>query len=330
MVKTVNQAFRVFLDDVVNLDSEKTKTARSSRDNLISNINSFSGDGDFFVVYDEKILNFGSFARRTKIRPLDDIDIMICFSGEATRTYEMYGDEAIIYGSASDKSNNLLDQGYRLNSTKVINRLISKLSLLNDYKKAEMHKNMEAATLQLKSYEWNFDIVPCFYTVHDFYLIPNGKGSWKKTDPRIDRDRVTTLNQKFNGNLLSLIRLIKYWNIINSAKTISSYLLEAMVLDRYDKLVASESNWWIGLQFRDTMEDLSNSILKPVYDPKGIQGDINDLTNEEKVSVSNSMTDAYEKAKLAISLEFSDTEGRQRDSINKWREVFGDKFPQYE
>ena len=51
MVKTVNQAFRVFLDDVVNLDSEKTKTARSSRDNLISNINSFSGDGDFFVVY---------------------------------------------------------------------------------------------------------------------------------------------------------------------------------------------------------------------------------------------------------------------------------------
>ena len=50
MVKTVNQAFRVFLDDVVNLDSEKTKTARSSRDNLISNINSFSGDGDFDAI----------------------------------------------------------------------------------------------------------------------------------------------------------------------------------------------------------------------------------------------------------------------------------------
>lgn len=330
MAKTVNKAFSDFLFDVVNLDNEKTKTARISRNNLIDNIKSFSGDDDFFVVYNDKILNFGSFARRTKIRPLDDIDIMMCFSGEGTRTYEMFGDEAVIYGSESDKRNNLLDEGFKLNSTKVINCIISKLSRLNDYKKAEMHKNMEAATLQLKSYEWNFDIVPCFYTVQDFYLIPNGKGKWKKTDPRIDRERVTDLNKKFNGNLLNIIRLIKYWNKNNSAKTIGSYMLEAMILDRYDKLSVSASSCCIDWEFKDTIEELSSSILKSVYDPKGIQGDINNLTYNERKSVSNAMMNAYEKARVATSLELSNSETSQRDAINKWREVFGDKFPEYD
>lgn len=65
----------------------------------------------------------------------------------------------------SDRKNRLLTEGTSyLNSTKVINRLVSKLSDLNDYDKAELHKNHEAATLKMKSYTWNFDIVPCFYT----------------------------------------------------------------------------------------------------------------------------------------------------------------------
>lgn len=78
----------------------------------------------------------------------------------------------------TDKNNRLNTNGTdNLNSTKVINRFISKLSDLNDYRKAEMHKNHEAVTLKLKSYDWNFDIVPCFYCKGDFYLIPDGNGN---------------------------------------------------------------------------------------------------------------------------------------------------------
>ena len=38
MATTVNGAFSEFMRETVNLDQEKTKTARSSRDNLIDNI----------------------------------------------------------------------------------------------------------------------------------------------------------------------------------------------------------------------------------------------------------------------------------------------------
>lgn len=266
MATTVNNAFAEFMKEKVNLDQEKTKIARSSRDNLIDNIKGFSGDSDFFVVYTDKILRFGSFERGTKIRPIDDIDLMLCLSGEGTRTYIQSGEVFYINGSDADSKNGLMtDNTNYLNSTKVINRFISKLSDLQDYSKAEMHKNHEAATLQLKSYTWNFDIVPCFYTDTGFYLIPDGSGNWKKTDPRIDNERITDINQKHNGKLLELIRLAKYWNNRKVTIRIGSYLLECMILQKYENKEASE-NWWIDLEFRDLLNYLSSAILSDVDD----------------------------------------------------------------
>ena len=42
MAITVEDAFAEFMKEKVNLDKEKTKTARSSRNNLIDNIKGFS------------------------------------------------------------------------------------------------------------------------------------------------------------------------------------------------------------------------------------------------------------------------------------------------
>ena len=78
MAKTVNAAFDEFMKDYVNLDAEKTKKARSSRDWLVEQILSFpDNDSDFPAIYTEKNIFYGSFARKTKKRPLDDIDMMI-------------------------------------------------------------------------------------------------------------------------------------------------------------------------------------------------------------------------------------------------------------
>lgn len=326
MATTVNNAFADFMKNTVNLEPNNTSTARASRDNLINNIKNFDGDSDFFKLYNEKILCFGSFNRRTKIRPIDDIDIMICMSGEGKRTYIKTGEVFYINGSDSDSNNNLLTNNTNyLNSTKVINRFISKLSKLNDYNKAEMHKNHEAATLQLNSYTWNFDIVPCFYTDTNYYLIPDGKGNWKQTDPRIDNNRVTDINQNFSGKLLDLIRLIKYWNNRKITIKISSYLLECMILDRYETL--NKDNWKIGFEFRDTLKYLSSAILYSVNDPKGIQGDLNTFTTEDRKKISDALLVAYEKSVEAINREIRDQD--QKGAINKWREVLGNEFPEY-
>lgn len=327
MATTVNNAFAEFMKDTVNLDADKTKLARASRDNLIENIKDFSSDVDFFQVYEDKILRLGSFERCTKIRPIDDIDLMLCMSGEGKRTYTEMGNVIYINGCEADSNNSLLTNGTTyLNSTKVINRFISKLSGLKDYKKAEIHKNHEAATLQLKSYTWNFDVVPCFYTNTDYYLIPDGAGNWKKTDPRIDNERTTNINQKHNGKLLELIRLIKYWNNRRVTLKIGSYLLECMILNRYENNQTPD-NWWIDLQFGDTMKYLSSAILMDVNDPKGIQGNLNDFSWENRCKISTALSRAYNKAAEAANLELEKKD--QKGAITKWREVLGSSFPEY-
>lgn len=325
MATTVNSAFKEFLKNTVNLDSNVASKAIQSRDNLIENIKSFSGDDNFFVTYNDRILKFGSFAKKTKIRELDDIDMMFCISADG-RTYTELTNGFEIKGKQSDKDNGLCDDGtYNLNSTKVINRFISKLEDLNDYKKSEMHKNYEAATLQLKSYTWNYDIVPCFYTISDFYLIPDGKGKWKKTDPRIDSNNVTNINQKHKGNILNVIRLTKYWNRYNSTYTIPSYLLETMILNYYDAL-SEKDNYWVDLEFKSVVQYISNKILDDVDDPKGMQGNINYFTTEERNKISEKAKSAYDKSVEASGLESTD----QKSAINKWCEIFGDKFPKYD
>ena len=328
MATTVNNAFAEFMKDTVNIDSTQTKTACASRDNLLANIKSFSGDSDFFSINGSRCLRFGSFERHTKLRPLDDIDLMICISGSDDRKYS-YAENGIYYMGANDTDiKNGLNTVYtnHLNSTKVINRFISKLSELSDYSKAEMHKNHEAATLKLKSYDWNFDIVPCFYCTGDFYLIPDGNGNWKKTDPRIDNARTSEINQSQNGQLLELIRLVKYWNNRRITYTISSYMLECMILNRYENM-STPDKWWIDVEFRNTLQYLSMAIYNSVNDPKGIQGDLNSFSYSEKSKISEALSNAHSKAVEAFNLEAIVKD--QKAAVKKWKEVLGLGFPDY-
>ncbi len=327
MANSVNSAFIEFMRENVNLDKSEVSKARKSRDNLIENINRFGGDEDFFDVYSEMSLIFGSFARNTKIRELDDIDLMICISAGNGRTYIRNRDCFYIFADNADINNNLVTEGTAfLDSTKVINRFISKLSKLHDYEKAEMHKNHEAATLKMRSYTWNFDIVPCFHADDDFYLIPDGKGNWKKADPRIDDERAHVVNQKHNGKVLELIRLIKFWNNRKVTIKIPSYLLECMILDIYEEK-ETVKNWWIDIEFISTILELSARIRQNVNDPKGIQGNLNSLSFEERMKLSLTLESVYQRARVASRLE---TEKKnQKAAIEKWREVLGPLFPEY-
>lgn len=329
MAKTVGSAFEEFNKEVVNLAPDRTKKARDSRDWLIKKLSNFDQkEGLYFPFeYAEKHIKFGSFARNTKIRELDDIDLMFCLSGNYA-TYSYSYNDGIYYihtENAGDRLKKISDNNI-LNSTKVINKFVSALLNVEHYSSAYIHKRGEAATLKLTSYEWNFDIVPCFYTDKNFYLIPDGKGNWKATNPTIDQELITNVNQKYNGLALQLIRTLKYWNRHNSTNTIGSYLFEQIVVNFVKQKI--ELSQRIDFNICDFFSYLSNNIFSPVYDPKGIQGNINNLTIEEQNSISMKANNAFNKAKEAIFAETN--EKNQEKAINKWREIFGNKFPKYE
>jgi hypothetical protein len=332
MVKTVNEAFDVFLKNNVNLDSNQTQKARASREWLIEQIDSFPNkDLDFPRLYSEKNIHFGSFARCTKKRELDDIDQMITLNAEGS-CYNELANRIEIHVPDSAYQLKLLcsDNTNILNSIKVINKFVKLLGKVPQYQKADIKRNQEAATLNLSSYPWVFDLVPCFFTQlnylnKNYYLIPDGRGHWKKTDPRIDRQRVTDVNQFHNGNVLNVIRLLKYWNRRPTMPSMSSYLIENIILDFYSARFNKASKF-VDLEILDLLNYIQSRIYYSVNDPKGIQGNINQLSYEDQTKISKRAYADYLKAVEARRLEENKDHS---SSIIKWREIFGSNFPIY-
>jgi hypothetical protein len=319
--------------ETVNLDPDRTKKARGSREWLVGQIETFpDSDTKFPSIYSEKNIFFGSFSRRTKKRPLDDIDIMICMKADGCTYSELTDKIEITVPDTATRFKEYINEGTSiLNSRKVINAFIAKLVGVPQYKKADIKRNLEAATLNLESYDWVFDIVPCFFTTEDaykrtYYIIPDGKGNWKKTDPRLDSERVSKLNTAHEGNLLNVIRAIKYWNNRPTMPTMGSYLLENMILDYYGEQTTIASQY-VDIEIEKVLLEIHRRVYNSVDDPKGIQGNLNNLSAEDKKKIFDRAYQDYVKAFEARKLE---KEKNDKDSISKWIEIFGDKFPKYE
>lgn len=331
MITTVNDAFGIFLCDKVNLDPDETKKARNSRDWLMGQINALPNrDSNFPTLYESEHLYYGSFARRTKIRLLNDIDLMVCLSAQGS-TYLEYSDRIEITAnpSASQLTPLRHNNSDLLNSICVVNAFVKNLGRIGHYQKAEIKRNQQAAVLNLSSYDWSFDIVPCFITTADilgrtFYLIPDGNGHWMMTDPRIDKAQATTVNQQHSGNVLNIVRLLKFWTKRPIAPTIPSYLLETMIFNYYAHKPSMHS--WPDMEIPDLLDHIAWAIQWAVNDPKGIQGDINRLTYDERKSISTVATDHAEYARQARQHE---SNGDHKASIKEWQRVFGPCFPSF-
>jgi len=173
MATNVNSAFNEFMRDYVNLAPQRVTLARNSRDAMFNRINELK---DFLPLAKEYHMQFGSFARKTKIRPIDDIDLIIGLKGgdlqvESNGNWENYRLKLIDVNSPFKSYCDTVysyygyySPTYYLNSTKIKNAFKSSLERLHDCSKAELHSRGEAITLKFSSYEWNFDIVPAFYT----------------------------------------------------------------------------------------------------------------------------------------------------------------------
>ncbi|MEH7485008.1 nucleotidyltransferase [Neobacillus drentensis] len=328
-ILTTQKAFDVFSSDYVDLIPDRAKKAIDSRNWLIEQIEkSPQNDLSFPNLYKEKNGKMmGSFSRKTKIRPLDDIDLLIVFSANGT-TYHSFSDRTEMYVPETAQNLLLLSNEGKLNSIKVLNKIKSALKSVQNYSQAEIRYNQEAVTLKLKSYEWNFDIVPAFFTSPEsngrtYFVIPDGKGNWKKTDPRIDAQRTTKINQWHSKKLLKVIRLLKHWNNRPLAPKMGSYLLENMILDYFEwrSLISSPQ-----VAIRDFFEHLKIAIYSNCIDPKGIQGDINTLNLDEKIKVAAAAGRFATICNGAIIYEIL---GDHENAIKEWKKVFGDNFPSY-
>jgi hypothetical protein len=331
MATTVNDAFAKFLSETVNLDSAVSSQARASRDWLLSQIRTLPNKyATFPKLYPEMDMHYGSFARRTKIRELDDIDLIICLRALGITYYEIERAVRLYVPEGHALREFCHDGTDMLNSRKVINLYVAYLGDIPQYQRAELGRSGSAAVLNLSSYTWSFDIVPGFFTTPEmdgrtYYVIPDGQGHWMKTDPRIDQERTTLINAKHEGNVLNAVRLLKFWNRRPTMPTMVSYLLECIALNYYS--AASGSSRFVDLEVAPLFDYIAGAVFQAVYDPKRIQGDLNTLSLTERYQISTRALADSSKARAAQAAESSDD---HKESIRLWGQVFGSSFPSYD
>ena len=198
-----------------------------------------------------------------------------------------------------------------------------------NYSKAEPHKRHNSVTLKLRSYSWVFDIVPALAVANStgktsYYLIPDGKGDWIRTDPRVDQRNITRLNAVHGGMLVPTVRLLKYWNFQRHKPRLSSYYFETLVLNVFERAPCIEDYPQAVEYF---FRNYSTALGQPCPDPKGLGPDLDaGVDRSAKRRVASAMKDAGEEAKRARAAARA---GRDKDAFANWRHLFGSEFPKY-
>ncbi len=148
----------------------------------------------------------GSYKRSTMIAPLAkaDIDIFV-----------------------------ILDPKYLKERGPIWTLNLVKRNLLKTFPRSKIKPDGQAVTITFS--DFLVDVVPAFCAVGGGYYIPNAKKlSWTLTDPKVHEEYISSQNEKHDGDLVPLIKMIKGWNRAKGNVFLSFYLelLVAKIFDR--------------------------------------------------------------------------------------------------
>ena len=167
----------------------------------------------------------------------------------------------------------------------------------------------------------NFEVLPTFLNTDGSYTYPNSNngGSWKKTDPKAEINAIKEMNDKCNGNLKPLCRMMRAWKN-KCGVDISGILIDILA----HRFIASwkerdKSYMYYDWMSRDFFKYLSEQDAKQtVWQVMGSGRYIcfsGSFVNKAKTAYNTAVT-AIEKEK-----DYPTT------AKSKWREIYGNKFP---
>lgn len=329
MPRSVGGAFTEFRRDTVDLDPEEARRARASRDYLYGQMKWLENNHGAFP-RSSGFVPYGSFSRKAKIRPLDDIDFMVVLDGGGVwESGFRYGSRLVV----QDPNCNLaayLDNAGCVSSIRLLNRIRSGLESVGNYRRAEIRRNQEVVSLSLSSYPWTFDIAPAVEVADQwsratrYYLIPDGAGHWKRTNPDKDQEFVTRVNQRHGGDFIPLLRLLKFWNKRTYKRVLGSYHFETLALRAFEYAPPFDA---LPAGVKYFFDQAPALLMSACPDPKGLGPNLDDgVDYAAKVSVRDKMREVAEYAGYALNYERA---GHQETAIRHWRDVFGGEFPTY-
>jgi hypothetical protein len=342
--KSISQSFEDLLAREINIPEGVRSLAATSQQHLREFLEKECiRDPNFPAVLKKGDSDFlgGSFARHTKAKPLDDIDIYLPLDGAALFYMMNDGIIRLPYTVVADKpalSNPVLGPrftvGRFVSSSKVIDEFAAVLK--RRFPQTRVKANGQAITLRMTHGEsqnqdgLGYDVVPCFSLVphrqdeREFYLMPDGRGGWMRTNPKADARVADVLQENHNKLFRKIVKLVKYWNAEHLSSNLNSYFIELSIAKVFwDKAVKSEPVMtlsygvalalWAVQQAATQGAQQSWVVNAPAVEP-------GTLLAGQRIMLK-SCTDS------ACSAWEDEKGGRSASAAAKWKRVFGDGFP---
>ena len=245
----MDKLLKKFLKEEIALSMTDISESAKSRDWFLEKIkNKIEEKTEEPSLYKlQPFLNFGSYFKGTKVKNVDEYDILIVIdsnNGKCTQEGVHIGD-----GLGSALPNHKYDTKYLkadgsgVSPSKLLNWLKGIVQeVVTSYGGTAPERSGQAITARIESKDINIDLVPAGIFQHTqksdtiFYNIPKGdiNNGWILTNPKQDMELINDLAQN-KDNFRNLIRIIKFIRD-NYNMNISSFAIECVVISMAEKI----------------------------------------------------------------------------------------------
>ena len=289
----VGDAFQQFKGRLEITQTEQDDASRRQKDVRATVQGGFDVETDFLT---------GSYGRRTKTKPLKDIDIFVVL-GRGERQRREKHPRGVL-----DDLEKCLVSAYGRDQVERDRRCVT---VWFEKRNQTLHEDGKVLSL---------DVVPAF-AAGDHYEIPDeALGQWIATNPSIHADESTAKNKDLDGGWVPLVKMLKSWNRSNGKPIQPSFLVEVMALE----LVDGPFTGYPG-EARRFFAAAKDTVDREWPDPAGLGPPVSDeMTTARCATARQKLREAEVAATRAFRAEQQGSEG---EALRIWKAIFGDFFP---
>jgi hypothetical protein len=146
------------------------------------------------------------------------------------------------------------------------------------------------------------------------------ESGWKKSDPEAHASALSKANEDWAKRLVPLIKQIKHWNRNTSGDHLKSFLVEALALRIFTGSGDLSAAEMVQRLFNEAHTKILTATSSPAVPDGYVDGD---MTWDERVAHSTRIEKASKKADQAIEAAKTDESAAQ----DIWYGLFGDPYP---
>jgi hypothetical protein len=286
---TVSEAF-LKLKSQLELPASHSEKASSAQQELRARLSSALSIQNSFLT--------GSYARHTKIHPLNDIDVMI------VRNQARVG----LSSSGGIGPSQALEE-------------VAQAARLAFPNGVTIKKQARSVNLSFASLDFGFDVIPGWLRHPDGYWIPDlATGSWIPTNPQAHEEMMTDANERSADRLKPVIKMVKHWSR-NNYDLFCSFHLELISESVFRQSKVDSYQFGVAL----VLVNLPRFVGVPMKDPAyGLNRVDKPLTADELRKLASRVSNDAQNARAAVQLEAS---GDHTNALNTWKNIFLHGFP---